>query len=175
MTGIPQTKPKDDVAWCPYLLLSQSGATGPELAQMCGLSKSTVNRNLRRLRAYDAEALAELQERAIERRKDEAVIEFLIGDPGKATRIANALAALCKLDRAKPGTPATPKPTDEEDAIDDAARQARDDAFLRRYILDADDARTGEGVAQGGEAAGPRRDPYRLPLPRDGPATAAAG
>ncbi|OLF72290.1 hypothetical protein AWH62_10670 [Maricaulis sp. W15] len=153
---------------------SQSGATGPELAEMCGLSIPTVNRHLRRLRAYDAETLAGLKEQAIERRKDEAVIEFLIGDPGKATRIANGLAALCKLDRATPDTAATPDTLDEEDAIDDAARHARDDAFLRRYILDHDDAGAGEGV-EDGEAAGPRCDPYRLPLPRDGPATAAAG
>ncbi|WP_417487737.1 hypothetical protein [Maricaulis sp.] len=178
MPAIPQTKPKDDVAWYPYLLLSQSGATGPELAAMCGLCSSTVNRNLRRLRAYDAATLSDLQERAIERRKDEAVIEFLLGDPGKATRIANGLAALCKLDRATPDTPATPKPTDEEDAIDEAARQARDDAFLRRHILDADEAGAGEGVARQEAETGPtgkRRDPYRLPLPRDGPATTAAG
>ena len=175
MPGIPQTKPKDDVDWYPYLLLSRRGATGPQLATLSGMASSTVNRHLRRLRTYDEKTLADIRERARQRRRDDVEVEFLIGDPAKAIRLANACAALLKQDQAQAEADQAREDLTEEEAGDDDAQKARDDAFLRRHILDHDSAGALAGLEGEGGSPDPGRHPGRLPLPRDGPATPATG
>ncbi|MFT6541651.1 MAG: hypothetical protein ACJAU5_000728 [Maricaulis maris] len=178
MTGKPGRGRRDKMDIYPGYLMFLNGETVEAIAKSFNLTTAHMRKRINELRALDPRELDAIRDEALERRRRQVEIEFLRGDPLKATRLANADAALRKVDRARTEASeslSTPKTTDEEDAIDDAAQQARDDAFLRRYILDADDARAGEGVAQGGGSSGKRRDPYRLPPPRDGPATAAAG
>ncbi|WP_339336086.1 hypothetical protein [uncultured Maricaulis sp.] len=182
MTGKPGRGRRDKMDIYPGYLMFLNGETVETIARDFGLTIAQMRKRINQLRALEPSALEAVRQEALARRRRQVEIEFLRGDPLKATRLANADAAVRKVDRARAEAldaaamadePDENKP-DEEAAIDDAARQARDDAFLCRYILGQDEAGVGESV-EDREPGGPRRDPYRLPLPRDGPATPAAG
>ncbi|WP_421922501.1 hypothetical protein [Maricaulis maris] len=188
MTGKPGRGRRDAVDIYPAYLMFLNGMKVREIAADHDLSEAHMRKRINELRALSAAELDALHETATQRRRRQIDIEFLRGDPAKASKLATAYTAVCRVARLDgerdrfahtPNKEAdsddTAEPASVPDIESDATRQlAGDAAVLRRCLVQAEESRGGDRDTPDLGASG-RRHPGRLPLPRDGPATPAAG
>lgn len=149
-------KRRDLADWYPYLLLYEGGKTAVEVAALMDVSASRVSSRASEWRAMGAARREAFREEALRRRRLEAEIEYLIGDPAKAVKLANAYTALRRAERderiaiMETRNAATPGENKEAKLSDAEVELLRAD-LRRRYIpelparAEGSDAGSGDG------------------------------
>ena len=149
-------KRRDLPDWYPYLLRYESGMTAVEVAALMEVSASRVNARAGEWRAMSAAKREAVREEALRRRRLEAEAEYLIGDPAKAVKLANAYVALRRAEREErianmeTRNAATPGENKEAKLSDAEVELLRAD-LRRRYIpelparTEGSDAGSGDG------------------------------
>tara|TARA_R110002051_G_scaffold68434_6_gene123538 strand:+ start:124392 stop:124994 length:603 start_codon:yes stop_codon:yes gene_type:complete len=151
----PQRR-RDLPDWYPYLLLREGGKTAAVVAALMEVSVSRVNARAGEWRAMGAAKREKIREAALRRRRLEAETEYLIGDPAKAVKLANAYTALRRAEREEriaqmeTRNAATPGENKEAKLSDAEVELLRAD-LRRRYIpelparAEGSDAGSGDG------------------------------